>query len=904
MAPVEFGVLGPVRVIADDGTSLTAPQLRRLLGLLLTRPNQPVPIGVLTDALWPDAVDTAKRLQVLVFRLRKELGDADRIGFQRGGYAVRVGPDELDAQRFEARIREGLALSERQALAKALREALALWRSEPFADAGEAPILADEATRLTELRLSAQEQLYAAELDDDRTDAASLVAELHQLAAQHPFHERFQALLMIALFRANRQVEALEIYRSMRTRLVDELGIEPGPDLRRVQASILAGERPTVAEQQGQAPGGGLPPDESGFVGREHELAELDAVVSGGSRLVVLSGAPGVGKTALAVRWAHRVADRFPGGQLYVNLRGHGPGEPMSPAAALAAILADLGVRGQQLPEGLSARTGLLRSLLADRSALLILDNAADPGQVRPLLPANGLVVVTSRRQLRGLVASDGARRLVVEPLEPATAARLLRAAAPGATAVDRLVSLCGGLPLALTIAADLLARRPGQAASLLSDRADTAPLEVLDAARLRSIFSWSYDALSAEDATMFRLIGLHPGPDLSLPAASALSGVALRAARGSLDRLLDAHLLEQRRPGHYEQHDLLRAYARELAEQSPASGAGALDRLHRWYLHSAANARRAMGRGVPLYDFGAPADVIPLEFTSSGQASAWFEAERHALMAVVIDATERGRHLAAYAIAHMVWVHLLQSHHLDDAASVHRFALAAAEAAGDHRALATSESQLGTTHMRRGDYDRAAAHASRAVEHWTAAGHTGGQAAALGNLGAILQAAGRYDEALERQTTGLRLAEQAGHLDRQTHLLNNLAMTLVSLKRYDDAVAACRRALRLTDDPDAGQNIRPHLLDTLGLALTAHGSPTEAVDVLGEALGLFRDVPDPWHAALILAHLGVAQEASDRPGSARDSYTEAVSILEELQAVDNEELSRADLVERLARLG
>ncbi|HEY3000750.1 MAG TPA: BTAD domain-containing putative transcriptional regulator [Kribbellaceae bacterium] len=902
---MEFAVLGSLEVRGQGGQPITAPLLRSMLAVLLSGPNRRVSADVLIDALWPDQPGGAEqRLQVLVHRLRRELGDPSRVLFEHGGYVLRVEPGELDAERFESLCRDARAGWD---AARSLRTAIGLWRGEAYADAPRTPPVEAEAARLNGLRTLALEDLYAVELEIG-AGGAELVTELQGLVKRHPLRERFVALLMVAMGRAGRPVEALEVYRQTRDRFVDELGVEPGADLRRLEREILAGQVPGVTPEPARlVTPAQLPPDVAPFVGRRAELDELDAVLAAGERLAVVSGTAGAGKTALAVHWAHQVRSRFADGQLYLNLRGYGSGEPMTAHAALGALLHSLGVSGQRIPDDVGMRTGMLRTMLADRSMLLVLDNVRHAAQVRPLLPATGFVVVTSRSQLRGLTVTDGARRVALGRFPADAAAELLRAstrptvgATIGAAVLDELARWCGHLPLALTVAGERLSRRPAGGAVGLIDEIRSAPglLDAFDdgdpATDLRLIFSWSYRALDPAEARMFRLLGLVPGDDAGLPAVAALAGTTVGAARRSLDRLQEAHLLEQRAPGRFEQHDLLRAYARELAD---TDADGALDRLFGWYLHSAAAARVAMGRGLPLYDLPEP-DAVPLEFADAAAATEWFEQERHALAAAVREAGRRGRHRAAFGIAHMLWVYLSHSHLVDDIAELHRIATDAARQVGDEAALATSASQLGTTAMRLGRYADSVRYAERAAAHWERAGNLRGQAAVRANLGAAYQAQGRYDEALEHQWRGLAIAERAGHPQQQAHVLNNLAMTLVGLGRTSEAVELCRRSLRITEESGYDVN-RPHVLDTLGLALLQGGSRDEAAARFSAALEIFRAVGDRWNEALILSHRARARPA----GGAREDLVRALRILDEISAADNDELRRADLIDRLAAL-
>jgi tetratricopeptide (TPR) repeat protein len=404
-----------------------------------------------------------------------------------------------------------------------------------------------------------------------------LVPQLRDLARQHPLREHNHAQLMLALYRCGRQAEALAAYQRARDVLVTELGVEPGPGLRDLHQRILSADpalavtgpaRPAEAEPLRVTPQE-LPSAVPGFTGRSAELKALTGLLDrsgpqapGAVVISAIGGTAGVGKTALAVHWAHNVADRFPDGQLYVNLRGYDPGQPVPAADALAGFLRSLGVPGQDIPPEENERAARYRSLLAGKRILVVLDNAGSADQVRPLLPGTGActVVVTSRDALAGLVAIDGAARLDLDLLPLAEAVALLQTligsradAEPDAAA--ELADQCCRLPLALRVAAELAASRPAASlAGLTGELADLRTrLDLLGAGgdprtQVRAVFSWSYQQLSIEAARAFRLVGLNPGPDLEPYAAAALTGAALPLARQALEVLARAHLISNTR--------------------------------------------------------------------------------------------------------------------------------------------------------------------------------------------------------------------------------------------------------------------------------------------------------------------------------------------------------------------
>jgi DNA-binding SARP family transcriptional activator len=489
-AGMEFCLLGPLTVRCGDmAVAVPRGRQRAVLAALLLRANHVVPVDELAEALWGTELPPSARVSVqnYVARLRATLGPAGpRIATHPHGYLIELGDGELDVARFEALLGQARAAAREGRwveAAGAAGAALGLWRGEPLADAGSDVLAVREGPRLAELRLQAAEMRIDAELQLGRP--GEVIGELRQLAAQQPLRERLHALLMLALYTDSRQAEALAAYQDARNVLVEELGAEPGPDLQRLHQQILAGDPALVRPGTGaSAPAGPvpreLPSDVAAFTGRASELAELDRILLGGHAdqagdakpaaavISAVSGTAGVGKTALAVHWAHHAAAKFPGGQLYVNLRGYDPGQPVSAAGALAGFLRALGVPGPDIPAEQTERAARYRSLLAGKQMLVVLDNASTVEQVRPLLPGTPgcAVLVTSRNSLAGLVARDGAVRLDLDLLPLADAVALLaeltgaRVAAEPDAAVT-LARQCARLPLALRVAAELAAARP-----------------------------------------------------------------------------------------------------------------------------------------------------------------------------------------------------------------------------------------------------------------------------------------------------------------------------------------------------------------------------------------------------------------------------------------------------------
>jgi len=682
---MDFCLLGPLTVRVD-GVVVPIPKgkQRALLAALLLRAGRPMTADQLADLLWGQALppSAAVTLQNYVRRLRQAFGSGrDRIMTQPGGYLIRVRAGELDISAME----EALTATVRSAQAGAWADvferaaaALAFWRGEALCDVELGEMGLREIPRLTEMRFRARELRVEAGLH--LGEHAELIAELQQLTVEAPLREHLHALLMHALYRCGRRAEALEAYQHARDVMVEELGSEPGPELQALHHQILDDDPALVptSPRAARAVPRGLPAPAGHFAGRAHELAALTRLLgqgdSGQHTTVVISaigGTAGVGKTALALRWAHQVADRFPDGQLYVNLRGFDPALPPMPAAeAIRLALDALEVPAERIPASLDAQAGLYRSVLAGKKVLIVADNAADAAQVRPLLPGSPgcLVVVTSRSQLAGLVAIDGAVPLPLDVLTSAEARDLLArilgearvAAEPGAA--GQLVEVCGCLPLALAITAARAAIRPELAlAAVAAELADAAGrLDALQAdgdpcASVRAALASSYRHLSADAARMLRLLGLHPGPDISLLAAASLAGVPDRQTARQLAELADASLVSREGADRYALHDLVRLYAAELVQRvdGGAEREAATNRMLDHYLHTGHAAAVLLRPGrIPIVMAPLCPGTTPEHPDDGRAAESWYEAEHQVLVAVARHAFAAVQDARAWSIA------------------------------------------------------------------------------------------------------------------------------------------------------------------------------------------------------------------------------------------------------------
>lgn len=698
---MEFCLLGPLLVRKGRITLPTLPAKQRvLLAALLLKPNCPVLLGELAEIMWgplppPTALGT---LRNYVKELRKALvavGEP-RLGTVPGGYQFQVGAAELDVARFEdlvAAAQVSASAGVWEGAAARLRAGLLLWRGEPLADVPSERLAAREVPRLAELQLQAVEARIDADLHLGRH--VQVIGELFRLTAVHPFRERLHGQLMLALYRDGQQAESLAAYHRVRAVLLTELGVEPGPDLRLLLQQILKADpalRPSPQSGSLWSPSGGagtsqpglapvprqLPAPARYFAGRTAVLKVLTGMLGdadGGGRaatVCAITGTAGVGKTATAVSWAHQVADRFPDGQLYVDLRGYDPDEPLPAAEALAGFIRALGLTGQDMPSAVAERSALYRSLLSGRRVLVLVDNARSAEQARPLLPGSPgcAAVVTSRDALAGLVARDGAQRTELSALPVDEAAGLLCALIGARATADRaavraLASQCSCLPFALRVVAELAAAHPEEPlAGLVGELADQRTrLDRLEAGAdartaVRAVLSWSGRHLDGAPARGFRLLGLHPGGGFEPYTVAALAGIGVEDARRVLDTLARAYLIQPGAAGRHCMHDLLRAYAAEQAaiyDAEPARQAAVL-RLLDYYLHSAHAAVRLLNPSFDSAGLGSPGPGVTVPaMATRAEAISWAEAENPALQAAIRQAAASGLDGHAWQLARLL---------------------------------------------------------------------------------------------------------------------------------------------------------------------------------------------------------------------------------------------------------
>ncbi|MFE6525779.1 BTAD domain-containing putative transcriptional regulator [Streptomyces sp. NPDC057794] len=665
-----------------------------------------------------------------------------------------------------------------------------------------------------------------------------------------------------------------------------------------------------------------LPADLPTFAGRASELDRVGELLprdgSPPSTVVIsaIGGMGGIGKSTLAVHWAHRIADRFPGGQLYVNLRGFDPtGSTVTPDEAVRSFLDALGVPPMRIPAGLDAQVALYRSLLARRRVLVLLDNARDAEQVRPLLPGSPgcLVIITSRNRLAGLVAGEGAHPLTLDQLTRAEAHDLLAlrlgterlAAEP--QAAEEIITRCGRLPLALAIVAAHARAHPGFPLSAIADEVNDSHGS-LDAfaggdditTDVRAVFSWSYKAVSAPAARLFRLLGLHAGPDISAPAAAALAGLAPREARAPLAELTRAHLLIEHFPGRYTLHDLLRVYAAERvqAEETPQERDLALGRLLTWYLHTADAAYPHITphrRRIPLEP--RPRHCRPLEFTTHERALDWCETERSNLIVAVHQAARSGQTGIAWRLPAVLWGFFYLRSHVHDWLDAAGTGLAAAREAGDREGEAQGLVDKAAALRNAGRFDEAVAHLQQALVLSRELGDRAARASVIANLGDAYLHAGRLREAVEYARRGLVLDRIAGNVWGEGIALSNLGDAYQRMGRYDEALDCLRRALVVLR---AGGNrwVEGVTLDILGTIHHRLGRYGESVDHYHRAIATHRDIGNRWGEGHTLGHLGDVHLEGGETEAARASWRHALAIFAEFGHPDAERVR-----ERLDRL-
>jgi DNA-binding SARP family transcriptional activator/tetratricopeptide (TPR) repeat protein len=823
-----FQLLGEPQVHAPPQVSMMGPPKQAaVLASLLVDANRPLSAEVLVERVWgAQAHDRAARtLHTYVSRIRRLLAPAGaevRLHRHRsGGYLLELSEETVDVHRFRQLVARAADDPRRVAL---LREAMALWHGPPLAG-----IPGDWAARVRTLLESERVDatVHWADAEIRSGDPASVLGPLTELTERFPLVEPLAAVRIRALDVVGRTAEALADFLAVRRRLVDELGVEPGAELRAAHREVLREQPPPERDEVVPAQ---LPRDVPDFVGRDAEQQRMHAALAAGfsgrsaaTPVLVVSGTAGVGKSTLVVHWGHQVRRRFPDGQLYVDLLGFDPaGAALSAQDALRNLLLALAVPAARIPSGLEPRSALYRSVLADRRVLIVLDNAVTERDVRPLLPGapQCLVVIASRNQLPGLVAAEGARPVELGLLPHAQARELLgrrvgagRLAAEPA-AVDEIVTACARLPLALTVAAARALLRPEQplarlAAQLRAVRSDLdAFAEEDETTDVRAVLSWSYRALPADAARLFRLLGLHPGPDLALPAVAALLGEPVAAAERRLRALVRASLLAEHSPGRYTLHDLLRAYAGELVDEAEA--AAPRRRMLDHYVHAALAADRLVYPHREPIEVAPPGPDVPVPVPADrAGALAWFAGEHQILVRMVRYAHDAGLNAEAWRLAWTLTTYFDLQGYWQDWVGTQQEAIDLFGRAGRHAAQARALNNCGWYHAQLGENDLALARCEEALRLHRRIGDRYGEANTRDSLGLAHHHLGDHERAIEEYREALRAWREVGDRYNEAGTLGRLGDTYRSVGSSSRARDVWRRALSILvglGHADAGQ--------------------------------------------------------------------------------------------------
>ncbi|MFE1770741.1 BTAD domain-containing putative transcriptional regulator [Streptomyces sp. NPDC059008] len=938
---VEFCLLHTISAQVDGReVDLGHLRQRQVLAALLVDANRPVSVERLIDRLWGERPPqrAATTLYSYLSRLRRVIEPLGAsISRHPHGYVCEVDPRTVDLHRFRDLVVRARSAGDDTHAARLLTEALRLWPS----DAPTEP----DTPWFNALRDTLEGERLGAELDLNdlllrQGRESELLAPLRLRAREHPLDERIAAQLMLALHRQGRTPQALEVYRDI-TRLLDaELGLAPSPSLRRLHQDLLMGAPLPGTDGPAGAPGDSLPGSGSGtgtgfasdsvsgegpgpspvvapeaarlpvprqlpppppvFTGRGRAMAELDRLLEppsahGGTVPIAgIGGSGGIGKTCLALHWAHQRLEEFPEGQLYLNLRGFEPsGTPTTVASALRDLLDSLGAPEGAVPTGLNAQVGLYRSLIQGRRILVILDNARDTEQVLPLLPGSPtcVVIVTSRHHLAGLVTTHGARLLTLGPLSTADAASLLtrrlgrERLRKEPTAAAGLLQLCGGLPLAISIIAARAAVHPTfPLRALIRDlHGAGGALDTLDAgddsADLRAVFASSYGALSEPARRLFPLLGLHAGPDIGLAAAAALAGAAPHEVSRALTELVRSHLVTAHRPNRYTMHDLLSAYAAELAAADPASRS-AFERLVDHYLHTAHAADRLLSpHGEPIALAPALPGAAPVQPADHQGALAWFAAERAVLTSLVAQARHTELHAKTWQLAAVLPTFLARRGLWDELTATQYAGLEAATALADRSYQARAHRELGNSCCETGRFDEAHAHLEQALTLYQELGDTVGQAHTHLNLGWLWERRGDQQRGLEHDLLALDRFEAADHETGRARALNAAGWDHAQLGKYEEAADFCREALALQQHLGDRRG-EANTWDSLGYALQHLGDHRQAADCFLRSLHLNEELGHQYNQAETLEHLGDTHEAGGDTAAARAAWRRAADLL------------------------
>lgn len=903
-------LLGEVDVLVNGRpVDLGTPRQRCIMAVLGLEAGRVVTADRLVGRVWGADVTPRTRttLHGYISRLRAAMADADGISLARrsGGYALVTDPELAAVDVHLSRELRTNARGDDERALPLLTEALGLWRGESLTGLGGEWAEA-ERERLEQERLVTWQDLVDAKLR--RGIGEELVVALSAHAREHPLDERTAGQYMLALHQAGRSAEALQHYQLVRSLLVDELGADPAAALQEVHRQILAADPPPapVADAPGAASEPVLPRQlpaaPASFVGRRADLADLDGWLTppGAAATVGISaitGAGGIGKTWLALSWAHRHADEFPDGWLFVDLRGFSPAdEPMAPEVAVRGFLDALGVPSTRIPPALHAQTALFRSLIADKRMLLLLDNAATTAQVEPLLPGTSTcaVVVTSRKRLSGLITGHGARQLLLDVLTDVEARTLLADrlgearldAAPAA--IDELIGLCGGYPLALSIIAGQAHTRPHLRLSVLADELRELGLGALEdddpTASLPTVLSWSYRTLTRDQAAMFALLAIAPGADISLPAAAGLAGFPPAKARAHLRALADASLITQDARGRYGMHDLIRHYAGDVARRdlTGEERAAALRRTIDFYIHTGYAGERLLAPYRQPIRLEPPAPGSrPQPLSDVVGAVAWFDSEYATLRAAQQLAIGLGWHREVWQLAWTLITFHYRRRDREERRAVWQIALEAAERLGDPEAVIVAHSYLGHAHAELTRYEEAAGHLRAALALAERHNDLAGRAYAHYLLGQALGYQEKYRTAIDHVHRALELFRTLDQPVWEAFALNHLGWHLACLAEYDAAREHLEASVALHRRNHSASN-EAYPLGNLGYVAHHTGRFDEALGYYAESLALLRELGDLRYVAVALDWIGQTHYALGHYDAAGAKWEEALKLYRE----------------------
>lgn len=889
---MRFGILGPLRVGGEG--AVTAGRDRTILAILLLQAGRIVPAEELVDAVWEEQPPATARaqLQTCVSRLRRRfvtLGlPPDLIVTDPVGYGVHTAPGDLDAEVFGDEVAAARAAVVADDLADArrrFRAALALWRGPALGGiAGRS--VRGRAQTLDEQRVTALEECVDVELQ--LGNAGDLIDELTEAVARHPLRDRLRGQLMLALSAIGRQADALVVYRDGRRHYADELGIEPGVELQKLHQRVLAGDLVTIGPRPSTTPVRGLPRAISDFTGRQEIVANLfQRVREGDTQVQLIDGMAGSGKTTLAVHLATRLADRYPDAQLYLDLHGHSERTPLTPAAAVATLLRQLGIPAEQIPVDLEDRLARWRTELVDRRVLVLLDNAASVDQVAPLLPTGRscLTLVTSRWRLVGLDAGHPVSLPVLDLDEAVTL--LGRVAGPERVAAEpkaaaEVTRRCGFLPLAIRLAGARLAHRPSWRIVDLVERLAGArdPLAEF-AAGPRSVggaFALSYAQVSRPARRLFRLLGVHPDSNFDNAVAAALADLALPDTRDLLDELIDANLVEEPRPGRFRLHDLVQEYARRLLAEPGrrAERFAALERLLDHHLHVAAAIADRFETAASRAQFMSPkAPRADLVDSCVEQGRAWCDENRTVLTALSRIAEAEGFLQHCWQLTRACWGFHYERGQLDDLIDTHTVALRAARRLGNDVAVATTLNYLASAYYRLGRFAAAIRLTEEALSLRRQLGFTSAVATTLYNLGSLKAANGEYRASMRLFQEALELSPSDRDLASLANLLNNITQALLNWGRYGDALRFSRHQLLMSRQIGDLRQLS-HAVGHVGATRHRLGDIEPARRLLWTALRLKRRVGNRYGEGEMLNELGLMERA-DSPEKAAALHREAL---------------------------